>query len=109
MAYSPEARRLKYEKKKALMKVDPEERLRINRKRNESRKARVARKLKDIGFDASKLNTGICCYVDCATKLSIYNKDYCCSLHQNRVMRDGFNRIMDTDNTYGLGFKKEEF
>ena len=109
MAYSPEARKVKYEKKKALMKVDPEARLRINRKRNESRKARVIRKLNDIGFDTSKLNTGICCYVDCATKLSRYNQDYCCGLHQSKVMRDGFSRIMECDNTYGLGFKKEEF
>lgn len=109
MAYSPEARKVKYEQKKALMKVDPEERLRVNRKRNESRKARVTKKLMEIGFDISKLNTGICCYVDCATKLSRYNQDYCCGLHQTKVMRDGFGRIMESDNTYGLGFKKEEF
>ena len=67
MAYSPESRRVKYEKKKALMKVDPEARLAMNRKRNESRKTRVIRKLMEIGFDTSKLNSGICCYVDCAT------------------------------------------
>lgn len=109
MAYSPEARKAKYEKKKALMKVDPEARLAINRKRNESRKARVIKKLMEIGFDTSKLNTGICCYVNCATKLSRYNEDYCCALHQSRVMKDGFSRVMESDNTYGLGFKKEEF
>ena len=108
MAYSPEARRIKYEKKKALMKADPEERLRINRKRNESRKARVIKKLNGIGFDISKRNTGICCYVDCTTKLSRYNQDYCCGLHQNKVVRDGFYRIMDNENSYGLGFKSEE-
>jgi len=109
MAYSPESRRIKYEKKKTLMKVDPEARLAMNRKRNESRKARVIRKLMDIGFDVSKLNTGICCYSNCATKLSRYNQDYCCGLHQAKVMRDGFSRVMESDNTYGLGFKKEEF
>ena len=109
MASSPESRKVKYEKKKALMKVDPEARLAINRKRNESRKTRVIKKLSQIGFDVSKLNTGICCYVNCATKLSRYNQDYCCGSHQAKVMRDGFSRIMECDNTYGLGFKKEEF
>ena len=108
MAYSPEARKIKYEQKKALMKVDPEERLRVNRKRNESRKARVIKKLNGIGFDISKRNTGICCYVDCTTKLSRYNQDYCCALHQNKVIKNGLNQIIEYDDVRGFGLKKQE-
>ena len=109
MAYSPESRKLKYQKRKELMKVDPEVRLEANRKRNNSRKRRITAKLFEVGFDISKLNTGICCYVDCTTKLSRYNQDYCCGSHQTKVVKDGLSRIMESDNTYGLGFKKEEY
>jgi hypothetical protein len=108
MAYSPESRKLKYEKKKELMKVDPSFRTEANRKRQIAAKQRVTKKLFDVGFDLSKVNSGVCCFVECKTKLSKYNQDYCCALHQSRVIKNGFYRIMDKENIYGLGLKKEE-
>ena len=108
MAYSPEARRVKYEKKKALMKVDPEFRIEQNRKRQASRRRRITAQFKEVGFDVEKLNTGICCYIECQTKLSKYNDDYCCGLHQKLVIKNGLGRLLDNGNTYGLGFKKQE-
>ena len=108
MEYCPEARKKKYEKKKLLMKADPQFRAEANRKRQIAAKQRVTKKLFDIGFDLSKVNSGVCCFVECTTKLSKYNQDYCCAMHQSKVVRNGFNRIMDKENIYGLGLKKEE-
>ena len=108
MAYSPEARKKKYEKKKLLMKNDPQFRAEANRKRQIAAKQRVTKKLFDVGFDLAKVNSGVCCFVECTTKLSKYNQDYCCALHQSKVVRNGLYSLMDKENIYGLGIKKEE-
>jgi hypothetical protein len=109
MAYSPEARKQKYEKKKQLMKIDPAYRAEQNRKRLESRKNRVTAKLLDIGFDTSKLDSGVCCFIDCTTKLSRYNQDKCCALHQNIVVKNGLNQIIEYTDVRGFAFMKQEF
>jgi hypothetical protein len=108
MAYSPESRKLKYEKKKELMKSDPNFRAEANRKRQESRKRRITNRFLAIDFDVTKINTGICCYVECETKLSRYNQDYCCALHQTKVIKNGLNQIIEYDDVRGFGFKKQE-
>ena len=108
MVYSPESRKKKYEKKKDLMKTDPNFRAEANRKRQESRKRRITKRFMDISFDVTKVNTGICCYVECETKLSRYNQDYCCALHQNKVIKNGLNQIIEYDDVRGFGLKKQE-
>jgi hypothetical protein len=108
MTYSPEARKQKYEKKKQLMKDSSDYRSEQNRKRKESIHARTKKKLLDIGFDFSKIDSGICCYIECTTKLSKYNQDYCCSLHQNKIIKNGFNQIIENKNTRGFAFMRQE-
>ena len=87
-----------YEKKKAERRADPKLRNEYNEKRVRQKANRTERFLEEIGFDANKIDTGVCCFAGCNTMRSIYNKDFCCAAHQRIVALYGFYRIIEKEN-----------
>ena len=86
-----------YYRSKERMKHDEEFRKKYNENRRNLRANRLVRKLYDINFDMSKADSGLCCYIDCTTVLSIYNTEPCCGKHQRMVVRDGYYEILEAE------------
>ena len=82
---------------KERMKHDEEFRKGYNEKRRNRKSTRLKRKLENVGFDINKIDSGLCCYIDCTTVLSKYNNESCCSKHQRIVVKNGFYEVLEKE------------
>jgi len=86
-----------YYRSKERMKHDEEFKRKYNENRRNRRANRLKNKLANIGFDITKSDSGLCCYIDCTTVLSKYNNESCCSKHQRMIVRDGYYDILEAE------------
>ena len=86
-----------YYRSKERMKHDEEFRKSYNEKRRNREANRLKKELENIGFDISKIDSGLCCYTECTTVLSKYNNESCCSKHQRIVVKNGFYEILEQE------------
>ena len=87
-----------YERRKLARAINPELRDEYNVKRRRQKLDRTERYLSEIGFDSNKIDTGVCCFTECTTIRSKYNKDLCCAAHQRTIALYGFYRIIEKEN-----------
>jgi ribulose 1,5-bisphosphate carboxylase large subunit-like protein len=90
--------RQQYERRKLARLTNPELRNAYNIKRRKQKMDRTERYLAEIGFDSNKIDTGVCCFTECNTIRSKYNKDLCCAAHQRTIALYGFYRIIEKEN-----------
>lgn len=100
MSAYTERHKKSYEKRKAEKRANPKLRNEYNEKRIKQKANRTERFLSEIGFDADKIDTGVCCFAGCTTLRSKYNKDFCCAAHQRTIALYGFYRIIEKENYY---------
>jgi len=87
-----------HQRKQEMKKLNPDYKGRVKGERTQARNRRTEKYLLEIGFDHTKIHTGICCFIGCNTIKSQYNKDHCCVLHQKLIVSRGFFFIIEREN-----------